>query len=364
MRVNSWVVSSRHVARRSPWGCRGDTPRLRFLGARDDQGARRHTAKAHCGLGRVSTKGRLPAIGASSVGHARIAGPRPSDDAVDVRVVPESVEIDPAARETSPKAVPMTTRMNDDTNRDRPSASSSPPTSRPSTPARPPTGRRCSDTSRPGRRAGRVLRPARPLPHLVGPLRPVARRIRTAPDAARAAATAGYRAPGTTRPPGRDPPIDDLPRPTTGTGPGTMAPRTQTCRAGRGSATSATTSCRSEIGRGGMGVVYKARQLSLNRLVALKMILAGPWPATPTCAASRPRPRRPPASTIPNIVPIYEVGEHDGQPYFSMKLVEGGSLAERLGRRPARSPRRGPARRRRSPGPSTTPTSAASSTAT
>ena len=69
-----------------------------------------------------------------------------------------------------------------------------------------------------------------------------------------------------------------------------------------------------EIARGGMGVVYKARQISLNRTVALKMILrrrAGV--SRRTCSASTPRPRRRPTSIIRNIVPIYEVGEHDGQ---------------------------------------------------
>jgi hypothetical protein len=89
-----------------------------------------------------------------------------------------------------------------------------------------------------------------------------------------------------------------------------------------------------ELGRGGMGVVYKARHLGLNRLVALKMILSGGHASAEQMARFRREAEAVAQLQHPNIVQIYDIGEHLGLPYFSLEFVDGGSLADRIKRQP------------------------------
>src|SRR5207244_7432944 len=93
-----------------------------------------------------------------------------------------------------------------------------------------------------------------------------------------------------------------------------------------------------ELGRGGMGVVFRANQVGLNRVVALKMILAGDFAG----ADARARFRREAAAVArlhhPNVVQVYHVGEHLGLPYFSLEYVAGGNLADRLRTHPRPPP--------------------------
>jgi len=92
-----------------------------------------------------------------------------------------------------------------------------------------------------------------------------------------------------------------------------------------------------ELGRGGMGVVYKARHVTLHRLVAIKMILSGPHAGREAADRFIAEAKAVAKLQHPGIVQIFDIGEHSGQPWFSLEFVEGTDLQKELARKPRTS---------------------------
>src|SRR5262249_589500 len=89
-----------------------------------------------------------------------------------------------------------------------------------------------------------------------------------------------------------------------------------------------------EVGRGGMGVVYKARHRGPHRLAALKMVLAGEFASSEQELRFRLEAELAARVQHPNIVQVYEIGSYEGRPFLALEWVEGGSLASRLDTQP------------------------------
>lgn len=89
-----------------------------------------------------------------------------------------------------------------------------------------------------------------------------------------------------------------------------------------------------ELGRGGMGVVYRARQTDLNRMVALKMVLSGDHSSSEELLRFGDEAEAVAQMQHPNIVQIYEIGESSGLPYFSLEYIDGGTLSQACGDKP------------------------------
>jgi WD40 repeat protein len=85
-----------------------------------------------------------------------------------------------------------------------------------------------------------------------------------------------------------------------------------------------------ELGRGGMGVVYQARQIQLDRVVALKMILSGAHAGPQDLVRFRNEAETVARVQHPNLVQIYEIGDHEGRPFFSLEYVDGGNLGDQI----------------------------------
>jgi tetratricopeptide (TPR) repeat protein len=135
-------------------------------------------------------------------------------------------------------------------------------------------------------------------------------------------------APGLTAPPEPTRPPDDN-RPTV-----TAVPKPSPSRAAGSRPTMPGYDLLGELGRGAMGVVYRARQRQLGREVALKMILSGQFAGPRELERFRIEAVQLAKLQHPNIVQIYEVGEHEDRPYFAMEFVPGGSLAKQLEKQP------------------------------